>query len=178
MLTCRTRFAKRRKACLDTQFKRLYDLGLIDFVSARWQCQDMVLIWRSPLSLEALKFYLPVFIAGAATPKVRLVHAYCFFNDCPLSRVSPSKAGPRTPLHQPRPNRVCEAAWPRVPCSGVLGNAQPGDYAQAHACTSRKGFVRRLLVHRSHTTSSRCEELWTWFEPWEQLQRTSRRRWR
>eukprot|EP00892_Ulva_mutabilis_P012026 jgi/Ulvmu1/9196/UM005_0296.1 len=62
--TDRTKFAVRQKPSSGTQFRRLYDLGLIDFVSVRWQCHNIVVIWRTALSPAALKFFLPIFVAG------------------------------------------------------------------------------------------------------------------
>ena len=39
-------------------------------MSVRWQCQEMVLLWRSRLSTAALQFYLPIFIVGNTNPQV------------------------------------------------------------------------------------------------------------
>lgn len=81
-LSCRTSFAKRQRVPQESQFQRLYELGLIDFVSVRWQSQEMVLRWRIPLSTAALQFYLPIFISGAINLQVAHAHQISHHKKC------------------------------------------------------------------------------------------------
>ena len=56
-----------------TQFAQLYDLGVLDFVSVRWEGTRNTITWRVPLDRLDMSSWLPIFVSGLAEAQVHHV---------------------------------------------------------------------------------------------------------
>jgi hypothetical protein len=84
-------FAQRAHGSADSRLQTMYELGLVDFVSIRWSPTCQQLLWRKQLSPEGLAFYLPVFLSGISSIKVRQAEPVATCRSCMHGRKWPQR---------------------------------------------------------------------------------------